>query len=135
MFRAGSTLARRAAVGRQQTRGMSIAVKNVSSAMECNVGDEGTAEKADLVNKTLAAKLKELHAGGYVGYTRMVCKAKWDYKAIHIFSDLDHFKKHIDEDSTSLKAFNDAASELKGIVGGDVHTQNFVYEFQEVKIP
>lgn len=103
--------------------------------MECNVKNEETAEKADLITKKLAAKYKELHADGYVGYTRMVCKAKWDYKAIHVFSNLDHFVgKHV-KDETSQREFNDAVGELKELIGGDVHTQNYVFDFEKIQVP
>lgn len=100
--------------------------------MWCRVDGEATALAADAVSQKLAKELRTALGDGYGGYTRMVCKSAWDYKAFHVFKTPDDFGLFMEADSPGMLAFQSAASELQAIAVDDVEQQNFVYD--EVKL-
>ena len=112
----------------QQHRAMSgIAVNNVSRIAKFKVAGEDDAVAVDALVDKARAPLAGL--AGYSKCVRKVCKAEWDYEVTVVFNGLDNFRAYMESDVRE----NEVAPILAEItekyaVGGDVHSQNFVYE-------
>ena len=66
---------------------------------------------------------------GYDKCVRKVCKAEWDYEVTVVFNGLDNFRGYMESDVRENEVAPILAEiEGKYAVGGDVHSQNFVYE-------
>ena len=66
---------------------------------------------------------------GYSKCVRKVCKAEWDYEVTVVFSGLDNFRAYMESDEREQNVAPLLTQiQEKYAVGGEVLSQNFVYE-------
>ena len=66
---------------------------------------------------------------GYDKCVRKVCKAEWDYEVTVVFNGLDNFRAYMESDEREQNVAPLLTQiQEKYAVGGEVHSQNFVYE-------